>query len=210
MKKYNEFVNEGFITNMFGKLFSALLGMFDDDPEMSKLANGSIAEIEKTKGIKEFPNIIKKVSDAQFKKIAKLEDLKAVNEFIKKDISLVNILLKSAAKKYAMDRLKPEILYKESNNNALKELFMVDKKFTKEEDFQKEFMTNLDENIKQVLLTITKKSGMKDEDVEAKLSNEGQGDKEGVEKQGQEQKQGQGQAVKENKLYEKHIENLCK
>lgn len=166
INKYSEFSYEGFVTNLIGKMFRELLNSFNDK-DFTNGANNAISAIEKSKSIKELPNIIKKTSDAQIKTANEIKDIKGVSDFIKKDISLINMLLKTASKKYGMEKLSPNILYKDSNNKFLKETFMVTKNFKKDQEFQSAFQQNLDNNVKKLLIEIGKKSGIPEEEINA-------------------------------------------
>lgn len=163
INNYNEF-NEGVLTNLFGKMFRDLLVGFNDK-EFTNQANTAIASIEKSKSIKELPNIITKASKELSADFEEIKNTKGINDFIKKDISMINLLLSTASKKFAMERLSPNKLYKESTNKLLQEVFMVKKTFKKEQEFQAAFKQNLDNNIKNLTTQLAKKSGYSDEEI---------------------------------------------
>lgn len=134
LSNYKDF-NEGFLTNLFGKLFKNLLSGFDDK-EFTNQANITIDSIEKSKNIKELPNIIIKVQKELIVDVENAEDLKGINEFIKKDITMINMILNAASKKFAMDILKPNKLYKESSNKLLQEVLWLKKHLIKTKNFK--------------------------------------------------------------------------
>lgn len=175
IRNYNEF-NEGLLGNLFSKLFKSLLDSFDEDTK--KQANNSIAAIEKTKNLKEFPIIIDKVSKGQLAKIDKIDGgIKEISDFVKQDISLVNVLLKTGSEKYGIDKLSPNELYKDSTNGLLKEIFMVNKNFTgsgKDFQYQEEFNKNIDKNIQILMTQIGKKAGIDADEITKVMSEEDQ------------------------------------
>jgi len=163
---------EGFLTNLFGKMFNSLLSSFNDK-EFTNQANAAISSIEKCKNIKELPNILNNASKEIYVDIEEIENINTANKFIKKDISMVNILLKTSSKKFTMDRLSPNILYKESTNKILQEVFMVKKTFKNDQEFQAAFQQNLNENIKNLITQLSKKSGYSDEEITKSFEGEG-------------------------------------
>ena len=155
MKTYNEFINEG-LFDFFSKLFKGLMDKLDE--ESKKVINDSLASLEKTKNMKDSVIILKKLADAQNNSITNIKDLKGLNNLLKEDIVMIDMFLKSASKKYSRTDIDPKVLYKESTNPLVKNLFV----YKNDDDFQKK----LDDNTKNLFVEIATKGGMKKEDVE--------------------------------------------
>lgn len=149
---YNEFCNEGLFDNLFKQVFSLL------DKESGQQLNDFTKKISNINDIKLAIPImkenIKKLND-NFLLVVDKGKPEEIEKELKDSLIILYSSLQKMAEQYKIRGLRPEVLYKETNNKILFNTFV-------RKDI-KDFMANIDVNVKAIISEIKKKSGIVEE-----------------------------------------------
>jgi len=149
MKKYNNFIKES--TNQLSNDVRSLLNDMDDDD--SNLVSKVLENIQKSTNLTDSKKIIDVFFTERMKMVDTVINYESYQKIVEVDLTSINVILNTLSK--FGDRLKPEELYKESNNKFLEKIFS----YT-----GTKFQGALHENVKLLLIELGKKSGVELED----------------------------------------------
>jgi len=154
MKKYNNFIKES--TNQLSKDVKNLL---NDMGDTSNLVAKVLENIQKSTNLTDSKKSIDDFFTERMKMVDTVTNYESYQKIVEDDLSSINVILNTLSK--FGDRLKPEELYKESNNKYLQKIFS----YT-----GTKFQGSLHENVKLLLIELGKKSGVELEDVDKKIN----------------------------------------
>jgi len=159
MKKYINFINENKLTDFLKKSFKNTIILLEKN-QQEKVIN----LIDKINLSSDFKNSITLTTSFFRSNLnSNLNDINDMKKYLKSDLISTDIALKTLSKKYGNDLLLPKNFFSESNNNLLKKVFI--------QDFEKDFIQNLDLSIKIISEQLMKNIGMTEDEIN-KLSSQ--------------------------------------
>jgi len=153
MKKYINFINENNLTEFLKKSFKNTILLLQKS-QQEKVTN----LIDKINLSNEFKNSIT-ITISFFRSNIKpeIKTIEEMNKFLTDDLISTDIALKTLSKKYGNDLLLPKNFYSDSNNNLLKKVFI--------QDFEKDFIQNLNLSVKSISEQIMKNVGITEDEI---------------------------------------------
>lgn len=117
LKTHNEFIKENFLSNLLNRVKTLLT------KENNIIVKDILNKIKREKDLNKCISLFEKNADYNYQKIDNIENVNDLNEHIKLNLILIDSILREMSEKFGIDKFKPNILYSESSNNVLKEIF---------------------------------------------------------------------------------------
>ena len=160
MKNYINFINENTLIEFLKKSFKNTITILRKD-QQNKVSN----YINKINTSSDFKNSITLTTEFFRSNInPNFDDVKTMKEFLKDDLISVDIALKNLSKKYNNEYLLPKKFFTESKNNLLKNVFI--------QDYEKDFLQNIDLSVKSITEQIYQNVGIEYKDENTQKVNE--------------------------------------
>jgi len=138
------------LVDFIEKSMKSLMDVLSDD--VQNVVASTVQSIEKSKDILIAKNHIRKLFSERAKALDGKDDTLLIQEVLKDDLSSTEIILGALSTKFKKDDFKPRIFFEKSNNKILKMIFSYDK--------VNNFQGSLDNNVKNLLIELGKKSGV--------------------------------------------------
>ena len=158
MKKYINFINENTFLEFLKKGFKNTVTLLQQN-QQDKVTS-FITKINTSQSFKDTVTITTEFFRSNMNPAVK--DLAEIKKYLKDDLISTDIALKTISKKYGADILLPKNFFLEESNNLLKHVFI--------QEYEKDFLQNLDLSVNSIVEQIMKNAGMSEDEIN-NLSN---------------------------------------